>query len=323
MKVQNTAIFMGDNAQNERHGRVAEKKEGRKTIFAGNRNTPLDLVAQKKQRAQKKAMKVVGDAWDNDRKVEKTMEESRIRFEEYRGIVGEANEEIRRIEEERNELRERYEIAQDSQEEQDLSLLIKKVDSKRIGSGVSLTEEEKEKIAQIEEKGLTDYQERSLELYQSGDPYRINKWRAQLGMEAENAFIRGIKRELPKLQKGMINAQKSADDIMEAASEEIIGMLTEEAKDHIDEEMEEKKEAAEEKAEKEKEEEEKLEKIKAEKAEKEEFSEEVSEQAGEITKTVVEMEDTMNDVQKEVKKIIDEMKVLEEDLKGAAVNVLR
>lgn len=322
MKVQNTAIFMGDNVQNERHDRVAEEKGGRKTIFAGNRNTTLDLVAQKKQQAQKKAMKIVGDAWDNDRKVEKSLEDSRIRFKEYRSILSDANEELRRIEEGRGELRESYGIAQDSQEEQELRLLIKKADSEWIGSGVSLTEEEEEEIARIEEEGLTTYQQRSLELYKSGDPYRIDKMKAQSGMEAEDAFIRGVKRELPK-QRGMLNAQKSADDIMEAASEEIIGMLTEEAKDHIDEEMEEKKEAAEEKAEKEKEEKEKLEKIKTEKAEKEEFSEKVSEQAGEITKAVVEMEDTMEDVQKEVKKIIDEMKVLEEDLKGAAVNVLR
>lgn len=322
MKVQNTTIFMGDSAQNEKYGRVSADKEGRKTIFAGNLNQSLDPIAKRKQQAQKQAMKVVGDAWDNDREVEKSMEESRTRYKEYLDKLGEANAQLNWIEDERAALKESYGVPDDSLEEQELQLLIKKVDSERIGSGVSLTEEEMEQIAQIEAKGLTTYQQRSLELYKSGDVYSDMRLDAEWGMEAESAFLRTMKRELPKLQKGMIMAQESKDEIMEAARQDIIGMLTDEAKEHIDEEMEEKKEAAEEKAEKEKEEEEKLEKIKAEKEEKEEFTEKVSGQTEEMTKAVVEMENTMGDVQQEVKKIIDEMKLLEEDLKGAAVDTL-
>lgn len=322
MKVQNTTIFMGDSAQNEKYGRVSADKEGRKTIFAGNLNQTLDPIAKRKQQAQKQAMKVVGDAWDNDREVEKSMEESRTRYKEYLDKLGEANAQLNWIEDERAALKESYGVPDDSLEEQELQLLIKKADSERIGSGVSLTDEEMEQIAQIEAKGLTTYQQRSLELYKSGDVYSDMRLDAERGMEAESTFLRTMKRELPKLQKGMIMAQESKDEIMEAARQDIIGMLTDEAKEHIDEEMEEKKEAAEEKAQKEKEEEEKLEKIKAEKAEKEEFTEKVSGQTEEITKAVVEMEDTMGDVQQEVKKIIDEMKLLEEDLKGAAVDTL-
>lgn len=322
MKVQNTTIFMGDSAQNEKYGRVSADKEGRKTIFAGNLNQTLDPIAKRKQQAQKQAMKVVGDAWDNDREVEKSMEESRTRYKEYLDKLGEANAQLNWIEDERAALKESYGVPDDSLEEQELQLLIKKVDSERIGSGVSLTEEEMEQIAQIEAKGLTTYQQRSLELYKSGDVYSDMRLDAERGMEAESAFLRTMKRELPKLQKGMIMAQESKDEIMEAARQDIIGMLTDEAKEHIDEEMEEKKEAAEEKAEKEKEEEERLEKIKAEKEEKEEFTENVSGQTEEMTKAVVEMENTMGDVQQEVKKIIDEMKLLEEDLKGAAVDTL-
>ena len=322
MKVQNTTIFMGDSAQNEKYGRVSADKEGRKTIFAGNLNQSLDPIAKRKQQAQKQAMKVVGDAWDNDREVEKSMEESRTRYKEYLDKLGEANAQLNWIEDERAALKESYGVPDDSLEEQELQLLIKKADSERIGSGVSLTEEEAEQIAQIEAKGLTTYQQRSLELYKSGDVYSDMRLDAERGMEAESAFLRTMKRELPKLQKGMIMAQESKDEIMEAARQDIIGMLTDEAKEHIDEEMEEKKEAAEEKAEKEKEEEEKLEKIKAEKEEKEEFTEKVSGQTEEMTKAVVEMENTMGDVQQEVKKIIDEMKLLEEDLKGAAVDTL-
>ncbi len=321
MKVHNTTIFMGDNTRRERQNGITEEKSGPKTIFAGNFNKKFDPIAQKKEQARKQAMKVVGDAWENDRKIDQSLEDSRNRIREYQKQIGEANSELGRIKEDRLALRDSYGVSEDSQEEQDLQLLVKRVDSQRSGSGVHLTEEEYERLAQIDEQGLTEYQQRSLDKYKSGDMYEREKAEAQQGIQAEESFIRATKRELPKNQ-GMLKAQATADDIMEAAGKEIVGMLIDEAKDHIDEEMEEKKEAAEEKAEEEKEEEEKIEKIKEDKAEKEEFAEGVSEQVEDITKYVVEMEDTMGDVQQEIKKIMDEMKLLEEDMKGAAVDTI-
>ena len=40
----------------------------------------------------------------------------------------------------------------------------------------------------------------------------------------------------------------------------------------------------------------------------------------ESTELVVEADDTMDEVQKEIQKVIEEMKLLEEDLKGATVD---
>lgn len=57
----------------------------------------------------------------------------------------------------------------------------------------------------------------------------------------------------------MADAQKKAEAVMEAAGKEILGMLIEEGKDHVDEEQEEKKEEVEEKAEEKAEQEEKIE----------------------------------------------------------------
>lgn len=114
----------------------------------------------------------------------------------------------------------------------------------------------------------------------------------------------------------MIKAQNTAEQIEESTRKEVVGMLLDEAKDHIDEEMEEKKDEALEKAEKEKEEEERIKKIKEEKDEKEEFTEQVADSAQLFT----EADSAMEDVQKAVKKVMDEMKLLEEDIKGAAVD---
>lgn len=317
MKVQNTTIFMGGNTGRERTDGTAEGRKNQKNIFAGSLSKSFDPIAKKKQDARKQAMKIIGDAWASDREIEDDLKERRNKIKEYQDIIGQANRELRRINDDRLALRDAYGVAEDSQEEQDLRLLDKELDADRIGSGVHLTAEEKERLAQIKEKGLTEYQTRSLEMKKSGSVYEDELEEAEKGVREENYAIREIKRELPKVQT-MIKARKSADEVLEAASDEIVGMLTEEAKDHIDEEMEEKKEAAEKKAEEEKELEEKIEKRKEDKEEQEEFAEQIAAS----TELMAEADSTMDEVQKEIRKIIDEMKLIEEDIKGAAVDTV-
>ncbi len=145
---------------------------------------------------------------------------------------------------------------------------------------------------------------------------------AEEGIQAENAFIAGTKLNRLKSQT-MIKADKSADAVLEAASDEIVGMLMDEAKDHIDEEMEEREETSREKAEKKKEEEEKLEELKEDKNKKKEFAEAISDQTEVVSQYMLELDGTMEAVQKEIKKIMDEMKLTEEELKGAAVDTVR
>ena len=57
----------------------------------------------------------------------------------------------------------------------------------------------------------------------------------------------------------MVDAQQNADEIMDQAGKDAIGMLVDEAKDHVDETYEEQREEAKEKAEEKEEQEEKLE----------------------------------------------------------------
>ena len=185
---------------------------------------------------------------------------------------------------------------QNSQEQRDLELLAKEMDAKTPWKQVSLTKEEGERIEQIRAQGLTEYQERSLEMKKGAEYYenQINEMKKEI--EMENSIIRATR--LERLKKDpMVKAQKQAEEIMEAASEEIVGMLADEAKDHIDEEMEEKKEAAQEKAEEAKELEEKLEKIK----EKKEDQEELAEAIGELTEQTLQLDGVKTDIQEEIK----------------------
>lgn len=318
MRVQSQTIFMGDSTRSERHQQISSEQDGRsgqKNIFAGGLKGSLDPIARKQQEAKKKVMKIIGDARESDRKIEDSIAESRNNIKEHKKTISKANDELKLIEEARQGLREHYDIKEDSQEEQDLKLLEKQRKAQKFDSSIHLTEEEMERIAQIEEEGLTEYQQRSMELLNNGSPYEKEISEAQRQIVMETGVISGLK-EANLKSKAMIKAQKSAEDIMEAARDEIVNMLIDESKDHIDEEMEEKKEAAEEKAEEEKEEEEKIEKHKEDKEEQETFSEQVAAS----TELVIEAEKSMEEVQREVKKIMDDMKLLEEDLKGAAVD---
>lgn len=287
MKVENTTVFLGNNTRRERNSSVVEEKSSGQNIFAGNLKKQFDPIAGKKQEARKKAMKIVGDAWEGERKIDDDLASRSAKIVKYRETLRKAGDELKEIESRRSELRENYGVEADSEEEENLKLLEKELAAKKIGSGIHLTKEEEEQLAEIKKTGLTEYQKRSLELKENGSQYEQEIEEAEKQIQTENAVIRGTRLERLKSQT-MIKAQKSAEDVLEAASEQIVGMLIDEAKDHMDEKMAEEKEAAEEKAEKEEAEEERIEK--------------------------------QNEKKKEIKKIVDEMKLLEEDIKGAAVD---
>ena len=318
MKVQNKAIFMGENSRAERNGGLQEEsrgtQNGRRSVFAGDLSKNFDPVAQKRQDARKKVMKIVGDALGSDQKLTDELADARTRMEQSRKALGEANAEIKWAEDERAALRETYGVEPDSQQEQDLELLEKEHTARTFG-GVTLTDEERERLEQIHQEGLTEYQQRSMELYEGEDYYKKQANEAKAQMKAAGGAASAIKSAMAKSQT-MIKAQNTAEDIMDAAGREIMGMLVDEAKDHIDEEMEEKKEAAQEKAEEEKELEEKLEKIK----EKKEDQEELAEAIGELTEQTLQLDGVKTDIQEEIKDIVNKMKLLEEDIKGAVVD---
>ena len=119
--------------------------------------------------------------------------------------------------------------------------------------GVSLSKDEMDAIQKIKKNGLTEYQQRSLEMLGHEAPYVDMVYEADKEIKLENQIVRETKLERLKSHT-MEDAQKQAEEVLEAASKEVVGMLVDEAKEHIDEEAEEREEKAE--AEKEKQEEE-------------------------------------------------------------------
>lgn len=130
----------------------------------------------------------------------------------------------------------------------------------------------------------------------------------------------------------MIAAQKESEAIREAAGKEILSMLVDEGKDHIDEEMQEKVEQAQEVKEEKQEQEEKLEAIREEKLQLESQTEAAREKARENEERTEELLEALpmeemlqmgvnkTDFQQELKDIMQKMKLIEEDMKGTTVD---
>ena len=128
----------------------------------------------------------------------------------------------------------------------------------------------------------------------------------------ENQAVRGIK--LARLKSNpMVKASNKAEDILEVANKEAINSILDEAKETMDNKMEESKEESEKLKEEKKEEEEKIESKSHNKIENNQVTPENSEK--------IQNADIMQDeVQKQIKNIMDDQKLLEEDLKGIKID---
>lgn len=314
-----------------------QKTEGgnRKTFFAGNTNLANDPIAQKRKEAQKKAMKVVTDAWESDKAIDKSVEDRKNHYNEMLAVKEEAQNELKKINEQKKALKEGYGITDDSQEQKDLEFIEKVEDYLGGNFDNGITEEDLVDYVELRKQPLTEYQKRVLELDEMAKKWKADLKDANDAMKDDISDIKAIAIERLK-SSPMVDAQKTADAIEASANEEIIGMAMQQAKDHIDEKMEEAEEKAEEKAEEEEIKEEKLEDVREMKAlqqamiegtkeaiEKAEARHRENEAPDMPIDDLIELTKTNTQTQK-AQKVLDEIKysmnLLEADLKGIEVN---
>ncbi len=270
------SIFSGDNSlmtNNMRNQKPFEKNETTNSIYAGNLGLTTDKIEQTRKQAQKKAMKVLTDELSNEKQLDDMVEEQKQKVAKLKEeMLGNA-ETLKDV----REAKERY-MAEYG----------------------------------LDKEGAKPTGEQMLELIEfnkAESELTRNNILAKEEAKARNMAVEDIMVERLK-SHGMVDAQKEADDIMSSASEEIIGMLTDEAKNHVDETLEEQKEKAEEIKEKKEEQEEKL----------EEKRETPQQQAVSNTaETMGELQDINQEcemLQKELKVMVNTNQILEEDLKG-------
>lgn len=329
------------NRNAEKAGPAAEdqeanaKRTNRKSVFGGNLNAATDPIARKRKEAQQKAWNVVQNAWDNDKSVDESIESRKAHQSDMEQRKKEALDGLSDINTDRDVLRKMYEVEGDSQEQKDLEILEKKQDQDNGLEIESWTDEELKRYEEIKDQPRTEYQERMLQLNDQSAQFRLAIEDADKQIMDDTANISAIQKERLK-HHPMIDATKQADAIKGAANKEIIGMLMDQAKDHIDEMMEEIKEKADEAMEKKEEREEKLEELKELRAMQEaiiegtkEAVEEAKAEQRKNDQPDIEITDMVDiargssktgDVQQSLDDIKNSMKVLEADLKGIKVD---
>lgn len=341
MKVNNVSIFAGADAAGtdmvRRQGRIGQQQQGKQgSINASFLNGQFDPIEQKRAMAKKRANKIISDTYAGERKLDDDAKAREARLKQHYKTLADSSREIRKIGEDKEGLRSEYGVEKDSQEQKDLEILEKYNRHKRgVVAVPDITKEEIEYAEQLKEKGLTEYQERALQMDSFKDIHLKNIQDSKSGIVEESATIRAM--SLERLKKDpMLEAQQEAEEILAAASDEIIGMLVDEAKDHIDDKAEEEQEKAEEKKEEEKKEQEKLEEAKerreemealadpekAEKAERERRRPQETDvlYADPMTAGMLKMESVKTDIQQQVSDMMLKMKLVAEDIKGIKVD---
>lgn len=276
MKIDNNIIlFAGAQSGRSTAAESGEQEQaGRKTVFAGNLNrnqesTLRDRIAEKKARAQEKAMKVVGEAFHGEMKIDEGMEESRQRVKELR-------EECKELQGGLNDLDRRRETLDAARENGEIG-----------------EEEYQQELEDLKQEKLTQEQK----LAQSQGEIR-----------GENASIRGTRLERLKYHP-MADAWKEADAIMDAAGDEVIGMAVQEAVDHVDEEAEKREEQAQKIKEEREEKKELLEKQKERKEEAEVWLEELSPgEFSDLTKSSEEVQKEVQDMLRKMNLLEEDIK---------------
>lgn len=307
----------------------------RQSIYAGNSNIADNPIAQKRKEAQEAAWNIVKNAWDSDKSVDDMIQTRRNHYAELSALKETAAAELSDIADDKEALRQLYDVEPDSQEQTDLELLEKARDINAGVSDAELTEEERKRLGEMYQGERTEYQSRALELHDRAVELKKQIADANKQMRDDTADIYAIKQERLK-ENPMLDAKEAAEEVLEAANSEIIGMAMQEAKEHIDEKMEEVQEKAEKNAKEQEEREERLEEQKLNRAIQEAMIEGTKE-AVEKAKAMERRMDTpdvdtmeMIDITqnsgagKDVSQSLDEikynMKVLEADLKGIKVD---
>ena len=328
MEIRNNVTICAGDAQSgarAEKGKESGPSNGKNsTFYAGNllKEFPLkDRLQQKKAQAQAQALKIVEDTWNGDRKTERLMQESREHIGNLRAAYKEAQDRIAEIEKEIEALQKTYGVDSDSEEQQDLDLLLKEQAANWAIPGEELTEEESQRLYEYNLRGkeLTEYQERVLKLNNEIGQQKLIAHIAEygsidsLGIRQENAVIRGIREEQRKVHP-MADARKQADEMMEAARDEAIGMIVEESREHIDQEQEKKEEEAQAIKEKKEEQEVVLEKRKEHQDELEELMEKMP------LEELADLKNVQAQMQQEIQNIVSKMNLVAEDIKGAKVD---
>ncbi|MEY8389960.1 hypothetical protein AALA98_01090 [Lachnospiraceae bacterium 45-W7] len=305
---------------------VQQRGEKGKSVFAGTLMVPSQtdlMVEEKRQSAQKQAMKLVSDAWGKDQKLLQKIDDKWKQWDDKLAQIKKSQGIISDVEEVKARLQEQYAIDPESQEQQDLDLLEKYQDWRNGVSGLQFSKEERSRLKELQNMPMTEYQVEALKLNDDSGKEKANielyQWEADIirGTISDDKLKQAISQD-------MLKAQETADEIMDAAGKEVINLLIQEGKDKVDQETEEEKEKAEDIQEKKEEQQEQIDKTKENRKEQEEIIEgdlkadQMNQEFSLKQKSFSNMKSTQNTIQRMIK----DNNLVDEDLKGIEIDFL-
>ena len=223
-----------------------EERTNQNTVYGGSLNLLNDAAGEKQAKAEKDALKTLLDTFSNEHVDDVEIASRKEHIAALDADIKENQETVRGLETVRADLATEYKVDPDSQEAKELELLQKEVDAGQPNPKARLSMEEKEQLAQLHERGLTEYQGRSIELYKQQSFFGGQIDEAKSAQAEDTGVIHGIHKARLK-QHDMVDSQKEAQQILADASDEIVTTVVGEAVDEIDDKREENEQKAEDK----------------------------------------------------------------------------
>ena len=302
-----------------------ESSQPRKTIDARNLkglDPKRSGIDKKRENARKQAMKLVQNAWNRDEKSAAEQKDLEAQKADKLTEVQKLTEQMKNIEETKKNLQEKYGVDPDSKEQKDLELLEKYQNNVTGASYDSFSEEEKERLKELQNTPFTDYQkevlkQNSVKSALSREVERKNREVAALQEAVTDSTIDQLK------SQDMLKAGDAADSIIEASGKEILNMLIQEGRDNIDEDAKEEQEKAEKAQEEKEKKQEKTDDAKEKRKEQEELLKKQtrSDQMEQKLSMQNQSDNQVNHAQKQIQKILKENHLVNEDLKGIEIDL--
>ena len=264
---------------------------------------------------------LITDAWGRDELASQSIKDMEQQKADYVEQMQEAKEHEKTFEKSKKELQEQYGVADDSQEQKDLELLEKFQNYKNGSHDESFTKEDVDRLKELQNLPRTEYQEKALRLNQIAGSMKVTASNANDKLIELTDTIAKAKTDQAKSQD-MLKAGSAADDILEASNKEIMGLLIQDGKEHIDKEQEEAQKKAEEQKEKRDEQQERIDEAKQERKEQEELIKGQAE-ADSAEQDLSLQRKTTNNVeaaQQNIRNILEDNNLLAEDLKGIKID---
>lgn len=216
---------MSTTTQKSETGSVSKTSAGEvKSVSAAQMSFPGDDIKERQDAAKKKSWDIISKAYAGESKIDDAVQKLKDEIKQKKAENNDSLDSINQNNERIASLQKQYGVDPDSQEQKDLELMEKAGDA-MISPDKQLTKEEQDELGKAQAKGLTEYQQRAMEIYAQNTDYQLQINDNMNAVRVKNASITGIKLERLKTHT-MEDAQNAAKQVMDAANQDIIGALT-------------------------------------------------------------------------------------------------